>query len=546
MCSFVMELRIKPLGIERLIAVGMLIVIASLSVNLNLGAKAQSFPEYQRYVHEYLNWTYVEKPMFPVLFNDSQILVGQNWSIVCPLVANHSYHVYCYGEWVNMSSEPKTDYDIYVYNPLGEMEGYHTESAGLPEHLGTTAEEPFFVPKYSGNYTFVIVNDERESKGAQQATFMIIENVECNVWHELYVEGKDEHSQPVFNTSWAFEFATESQNIEVWVKVPETLDMYEARLYLMTDPRLLNKTSLDDVPLAWEPGLFGERNGTWGGYNLESKEYRGVTYASCEFYGQDMFLNYTLPYSGKNLYHLVLIGEVGTGMIEFLVKTEFGNACLKPSIIPVREYPYNDTVVAYTSNSTDLERATLNYTIDGWQNVTVVEMEIANKTCMAVIPGQAAGTVVSYNVEAVDILKNILLVNGSYSVKHPSTLNISLTAEKVHVGENVTVKGYLNPEAEGIPVIVRFDSANDTIELVCHTLENGTFTIKFKPNATGVWGVQARFDGNNYVYASLSPLFLVRVEEPPAYVKYAPYIGGIGAIAIVVIGMVIYVKKSKR
>jgi hypothetical protein len=243
---------------------------------------------------------------------------------------------------------------------------------------------------------------------------------------------------------------------------------------------------------------------------------------------------------------LVLIGEVGAGTVEFLVKTEFGNVCLKPATVPVREYPYNDTVVAYTSNSTDLEIATLNYTIDGWQNVSVVEMEIVdNRTCRAVIPGQAAGTVVSYNVEAVDVLKNILFVNGSYSIKHPSMLNISLTAERVYVGENVTVKGYLNPEAEGIPIIVQFDSANDTIELVCYTLENGTFTVNVRPNATGAWGVQARFDGNNYVYASLSPLLLVRVEEPPAYVKYAPYIGGIGAIAIGVIGVVIYVKKSK-
>ncbi len=52
-------------------------------------------------------------------------------------------------------------------------------------------------------------------------------------------------------------------------------------------------------------------NNLVGGYNLESKEYRGVAYASCEFYGQDMFLNFTSPFPGKNLYHLVFIGEVG-------------------------------------------------------------------------------------------------------------------------------------------------------------------------------------------------------------------------------------------
>jgi len=546
----VINLRIKPSTIERLIAIGMILTVASLFIGLNLGAKAQSFPEYQRYVHDYFdspvlgNWTYMEKPMFPVFFNDSQILVGQNWSVVCPLAANRSYHVYCYGEWINKSSEPKTDYDIYVYNPLGEMESYHTESAGLPEHLGTTIDDAFFVPKCSGNYTFVIVNDQRESKGAQQATFMIIENVECNAWYEDYIEGKDEYDQPVFNTSWAFEFMAESKYVEVWVRVPETLDMYEARLYLMTDPKIENKTVLNGVPLAWELGLFGERNGTVGGYNLESKEYRGVAYASCEFYGQDMFFNFTLPYVGRNLYHLVFIGEVGVGMMEFLVKTEFGNVCLKPSIVPVREYPFNDTVVAYTSNSTSLENATLAYTIDGWGNVTFVEMEIVdNKTCRAVIPRQAAGTVVDYKVEALDALFNVLAVNGSYLVKNPSTLNISLNAEKVCVGENITVRGYLTPEAGGVPIIVQFDSANVTREITCYTLENGTFTVNFAPNATGMWGVQARFEGDDCVYGCLSSQQMVEVEEVSLIVRYAPYIGGIGAIAV--IGIIIYVKKSK-
>jgi hypothetical protein len=36
---------------------------------------------------------------------------------------------------------------------------------------------------------------------------------------------------------------------------------------------------------------------------------------------------------------------------------------------------------------------------------------------------------------------------------------------------------------------------------------------------------------------------MVEVEEAPLIVRYAPYIGGIGAIAV--IGIIIYVKKSK-
>lgn len=536
---------------KKLTALGMIVFLASLFISLNLDVKAQYFPEYQRYVHNYLNlqalgnWTYVEKPVFPILFNDSQIPVGQNWSIVCPLVANHSYHVYCYGEWVDNGSEPKTDYDIYVYNPIGEMEGYHTESAGLPEHLGTKVEEPFFVPKYSGNYTFVIVNDPRESKGAQQATFMIIENVECNVWHKHYVKGKDNNSLPVFDTSWAYEFVTESQHVAVWIKVPETLDMYEARLYLMVDLQSKNKTVLNGVPLAWEPGLFGERDNMIGGYNLESKEYRGLAYASCEFYGQGMFLNFTLPYAGKSLYHLVFIGEVGSGTIQFLVKTEFDNACLKPSIVPGKVYPYNDTVVAYVSNSTNLENATLQCSTDGWKNVTAVEMEILdNRTCRTVIPGQVAGTFVSYRVEAGDVMENVLVADGSYSVKYPSVLNISLVRETANLGENITVRGYLTPRAAGNLVMVYLTSANESKEVVCYTLEDGTFTGSFRPETIGIWNVQARFDGDASVYESASPQLTIKVEESSFFARYSAYIGG-GIAVVAIVGLIIYFKRSK-
>ena len=517
----------------------------------SISIRAQSFPEYQTYVHSYLNstvgnWTYVAKPMFPVLFNDSQILIGQNWSVVCPLRANHSYHVYCYGKWVNNGSEPKTDYDIYVYNPLGEMEGYHTESAGLPEHLGTTVDDAFFAPKYSGNYTFVIRNDPRESSGAEEATFMIIENVECNVWHEHYVEGEDAGNQPVFNTSWAYEFVTESQRVEVYVEVPDALDMYEVRLYLMSDPTSKNQTVLNGVPLAWEPGLYGNRSKSLGGYNLESEEYRGVAYGSCEFYGQGMFLNFTSPRKGKSLYHLVLIGEAGSGTVKFLVKTEFGKASLKPSAVPSRVYPENITTVAFTSNSTDLVNATLQYSTDSWQNTTALNMEIVdNRTCQAVIPGQAAGTSVVYRVLADDVLENTLKINGSYAVKYSTALNISLPHKTVVIGENVTVRGYVTPASDELPLALTFTATNKTVQVECTTFENGTFVASFKPDTLGTWSVQASFVEDKFRYGVTSGELSVKVEEPSFIAKYSLYIGGgLGAAAIV--GGVVYVKKFRE
>jgi hypothetical protein len=531
-------------------ALVVLVSLTSIAASLGFGAKAQNFPEYERCVHTYLdsgvlgNWTYVEKPMFPVFLNDSQVQIGKNWSVVCPLRVNHSYHVYCYGEWVDRDWQPQTDYDVYVYDPFGEMEGYHTESAGFPEHLGTTVDDAFFVPKYSGNYTFVVENDPRESNSSQQATFMIIENVECNVWHEHYVEGK-ENDLPVLETSWAYEFVTENQHIEVLIKVPDSLDMYEARLYLMADPQEDMGSVLNDVPFAWEPGLYGERDDVFGGYNLESREYRGLAYASCEFHGQDMFVNFTSPYAGKSLYHLVLIGEVGSGTIEFLVKTEFGDACLKPSIVPERVYSYNDTVVAFVSNSTDLKNVTSRYSTNNWENATALEMEILNKrTCTGVVPGQAAGTFVSYRVEANDVLENVLVACGNYSVKCPSVLNLTVTSEAVYLGENITVKGYLTPAAESLPITVHFTSANETKQIMCYTLANGTFTASFKPETIESWNVQAKFGEDEFRYESSSSQLTIRVEEPPFLVKYSLYIGGgIGAVAV--IGVIVYWKKSR-
>ena len=87
--------------------------------------------EYTNYVHNFVNaegnCTYIEKPMFPVLINSSQIPIGENWTIICPLQAGHNYHIYFYGAWINTSSTAKTDYDIYVYDPTGKL-GKHTHS----------------------------------------------------------------------------------------------------------------------------------------------------------------------------------------------------------------------------------------------------------------------------------------------------------------------------------------------------------------------------------------------------------------------------------
>jgi hypothetical protein len=529
-----------------------LLVFTSESGQTSLGEPPR-FPEYDRYVHEYVNqapygnWTYIEKPMFPVYFNRSEISIGSNWTVVSPLMENNTYHVYSCGEWVNKESDPSTDYDIYVYNPQGELEGYHTEAAGLPEHLGTDQIKPFFTPRQSGNYNFVLRNDPRESNASEQATFMLIENVNVNEWHEVYIEGK-QNNLPVFSTAWAFEFATDSQHIEVYVRVPDTLDMYEARLYLMANPTAGKGEMLNDFPLAWEPGLYGEIQQSYGGYNLESKEHRGVAYASCEDYGQDMLVNYTSPVKGKSLYHLVFIGERGGGNLDFLVKTEFGQANLKMVNPPLYIYPDNTTTLTFVSQITDIKTAALNYSANKWRDSTLLEMQVVDsRTISATLPGQTAGTTVKYEVRAADVLENTLIYRGNYTVKYASYLNVTLRSKEISIGENVTVAGQITPQVGDLAVTLVFTSANGTFKQTAYTIEAGTFSSSFKPVKEGTWLVQALFPGSNLSYPSTSDSLIFKVGPPTFLGLYGTYLlAGVGVGGAVAAVVVVYIKKRAQ
>lgn len=513
--------------------------------------KAQDLPQYDTYVHNlvntppYGNWTYMEKPMFPVYFNQSQIQVGSNWTIISPLRANHTYHVYCYGNWTRQKLNP-TDYDIYVYNPFGELVGYHTEAAGMPEHLGTTVNEPYFTAKQSGNYSFTLRNDPRESNSSRQATLMIIENVETDGWQQVYIKGM-ENNVPTFNTAWAFEFMTESQHIEVRIKVPDTLDMYEARLYLMANPDAGKGEMLNDVPLAWEPGLYGKTDQTFGGYNLESKAYRGNAYASCEHYGQNMLINYTSPVKSKSLYHLTFIGEKGEGTINFLVKTQFGLAQLKPINPPLRIYPNDNTTLTFASNMSDLKSAAFNYSVNKWVSYTILNMQlINNRTCWATVPGQAAGTVVTYQVQAADVLENILTYRGNYTVKNASQLNLTLKSDAISIGENITIIGRVTPQVENLTVTLVFTSTNGTFEQTVYTVGNGAILSSFKPTKQGNWQVQAIFEGDNTSYGNSSKSVEFKVNPPSFLSQFSIYIyAGAGAGGMIIAALV-YVKKRRE
>ena len=502
--------------------------------------------EYTDYVHTYVNsasgnYTYVEKPIFPVMINNSQKQIGTNWTIICPLKANHNYHVYFYGAYINTSAQAKTDYDIYVFDPSGNLESTHTEAAGLPEHLGTTVDDALFTPTQTGNYSFVIVNNPNDSESAQQATLMIIENLETDQWYTTPMEGAS-GTDSNFYTNWAYEFATNASRVELYVNVPQTLDMYEARLYLMNNAK---SSTLNSFPLPLESGLYGNLTGSVGGYNFESNGYRGVAYASCEYMGESMFLNDTSPNTGvANLYHLVLIGEVGSGTIQFMLKTQFGNTSMTPLVTPTRVYPDTPAKISYISNNASLQRAQLSYTSDNWNSSTSVNMAISNQTCNATLPGQTAGSLVQYRIDACDVLNNNMTATGNYTVKAQPTLNINVAKDPIRLGENITITGNITPNCNNSKVKVQFSTSNSTQIINATVTQNGNFTANFKPDSSGVWSVSATVLETQSSWRCDSEPLTVTVNEPPIYVKYSLYII-IGLVAVSAVGGVVWFLKFR-
>jgi hypothetical protein len=324
--------------------------------------------------------------------------------------------------------------------------------------------------------------------------------------------------------------------------------VYEARLFLMADPTVKNETVLNDVPLAWEAGLYGNRTGKEdiiGGYNVDSKGYRGAAYASCENFGQSIMINFTSPNPGRSLYHLVLIGGKGSGTVEFLVKTVF-DAALQAATVPgPRVYPGDAVTLVYVSNSTDLVNATLQYSVTGWTNMTSVSMELVdNRTCRVNVPGQAAGTNLVYGVVAIDILRDVLIANGSYNVKTSSLLSISLVRQTVTLGENITVTGNLTPANSGMPISLYFTSGNESETVVVYTLQDGSFTASYRPDVSGEWSVQARFFESDSVYGSITSELLVQVDEPSFFAVYSLYIAiGAGASAAAAVVSIVFLRK---
>ena len=464
------------------------------------------------------NQTYISKPVYPVKINASQIPIGGSRTFIYPLKKGSFYHIYFIGDWIGS----KTDYDVYVYNPKGNLEAIHTASAGLPEHLGNTVDDPFFTPERTGKYYFLIFNDPRESHGEDAATLMVIEHLECNRWYEKYIKGKVNFAH-VYETAWAYEFVSDSERIEVLINVPETLDMYEARLYLMANPSRGMGDVLNDYPLAWEPGLYGETSGYYGGYNLEDEGFRNEdATASCEFFGQDMLINYTSPFKGDRvLYHLVLIGENGEGTVRFMIKTDFEppSINLQTSISEVHD---GDEVVinAQISDQDSLKSVLLYYTDDSWASShSVSMMETSEGIYSGTIPAYPKGSKIEYKIVAVDMAGNTAEASGSYIVKDETTITFNLSKTVIYVGEKIVVTGQISHGED--TVLLNFTSPEKSILKPVQVDADGSFNYEYMPDGLGDWVVTVIHPGDEAYFGAVAEKKSFKVVKLPTSVDFA-------------------------
>ena len=450
--------------------------------------------------------TVVREPVPAVIIDEGLISVGETHTYSYRLEKDHTYHIYLSGEWAD-PKDHATDYDLYVY----EYDAYsstllstHTEAAGLLEQVGNDPMGRFFTPDDSGLYYIAVMNDVLESYASEPGTLMVIESIETDNWQERWMEGKIDE-EPQSTTFWSYEFTSSSPLIRVQVDVPDTLDMYEARLYAMANPEAGIGERIRGIPVAWEPGLRGELKGVYGGFNLNQTGFRHVdAMASCERNGEDMVIDYTAPAEGEILYHLALIAEYGVGKIEFIVQTDFDppNITLidPPEIIEALELTPLEFVVNDLTEVTSLE---FWCSFDGWETQrTLNPSSTENGTQRVIFAPVNPGTTVEYSIEGEDELGNHGEIKGSFYAMGASTLEARFSEEEVTAGAEVEVKGRLNPGGKSVNISIT--NGDELINVTQETDPDGRFSYPFKPSSTGNWTLQASFKGSEAYHPAVT------------------------------------------
>ena len=432
------------------------------------------------------------------------------------LEAGNKYHIFLVGGWVSNETDA-TDYDIWVYNKNGIM-SRHTESAGLPEQVGNDARNQYFLPPETGDYTFKIINDPKDSGGAHPAVFMVMQHLEMNRRYTLELIGKyNPDDQYTYNAYHAYEFDTSAEDFELFVSVPDSLDMYEARVYPMANPAAQIGYYIRGIGVPTGELLTSEApSGSYGGYNYKYEKFRFNQWtASCERNGYDMDVTFGAPLHNETelvledrtvFYYLVLMAEYDQGTIEFYLKTDANNPIVTLVDPGVLGYTDGTTKIeARVSHNNPLDQVWLNYTTTDWATQSRVDMEMDEDEGVhhGYIPKQTLNKVVKYRVYAMDEISNQGSASGSFEVKERVTPELTVNRISLYGGESITFFGTSNVANSGH--ILRLQGAA-TKDIPVNTDTVGVFQYVYKPPVTGSFTASLVYPGDQvYHVASTAP-----------------------------------------
>lgn len=452
------------------------------------------------------------------LIDEGEIRIGGSKTFSYPLNKLYTYNVYL--TWANGQMDvDRTDYDLYVYDPSGGQVIHQTQASGLPEHL-TTGGEPYYQPNRTGDYKFKVVNDVAFSNGMQAAALMVIECVETDVRYRdrLYMRGLDSRGRQGYYTTWGYAFKTRASYFEIQLKVPDTLDMYEGRLFLMAEPAAGVGELISEAPIPPYPLLSGGRSGVYGGYNLDPKGYRGNAFVSFEHAGRDMAITFNASSTNEKLYYLALIAEYGCGYVDFIIKTDFNPPRLQ-AVDPFTESVAGRTTrisVSAVDEEAGVDRVSLNYTADGWETSREIGRTRSEGDVYSVsIPAQRPGTRIDWMFKAVDVSGNDATMESSFRVKGVGGIECEASDAVIEGGEEITINGYILPELEREEVQLRYQVDDLEVSRTVTTDGHGAFSDRYTPNAAGEWLVSAYWSGGE-AYFNASSTARFRVESLPS------------------------------
>lgn len=464
--------------------------------------------------------TEVMKPVDPVFINGYgspiHIEIGEEWGLFYPLEADKRYHIVLVGDWINNGSDPLADYDIAVYDPYSRWMSIHTESAGLPEQVANDFRHWYFIPEVTGEYEFRIINDPRDSKNETGAIFMVIEHIDINEKYSRSLEGRDTLTdKELLLTSWAYEFNTSAPHFRIFVDVPSTLDMYEARLYAMANPKEEVGYNLYGVG-APVGTLFEGFQGAYGGFNTSCKGDRNpLAMASCEYSGEDMKFTYQSPSQAGNssniFYYLVLIAEHGTGTVKFQIQTDYTAPKITLIESPEKGYAREEIPIAVSiTEDSEVERVWVEFTDDDGETWDTEELELQKNTYVCELPRFSAGANVNYTIFAEDAVGNIDSLDGWFPVKNKATLECSVSESTVKMGRNLDISGRISPPSEMVQLQFQRGEQEEIVEVV--TDISGYFTYSYDPSGPGEWTLRAISEGNEFDFPSSSNVIEFMVD----------------------------------